>query len=164
MVHVLTHRHELRGWTWRKSTVPHDSMQAMVAQLLSEMKFQGKCGAAILCPVIQTLACWSASVVTTQTSQGGSAVACACLPCSAIAVGYPRVLQLCRSHCVITLPLWFQCLKSLVSFIEMASVFLLIFNKISFYMCVLHVCGSVCVQTPPEEGVRSPRAGVNRWL
>lgn len=104
VVHVLTHRHELRGWTWRKSTVPHDSMQAMVAQLLSEMKFQGKCGAAILCPVIQTLACWSASVVTTQTSQGGSAVACACLPCSAIAVGYPRVLQLCRSHCVIRLP------------------------------------------------------------
>lgn len=40
VVHVLTHRHELRGWTWRKSTVPHDSMQAMVAQLLSEMKFQ----------------------------------------------------------------------------------------------------------------------------
>lgn len=40
VVHVLTHRHELRGWTWRKSTVPPDSLQAMVAQLLSEMKFQ----------------------------------------------------------------------------------------------------------------------------
>lgn len=40
VVHVLTQQHELRGWTWRKSTVPHDSLQAMVAQLLSEMKLQ----------------------------------------------------------------------------------------------------------------------------
>ncbi|XP_021026682.1 MTOR-associated protein MEAK7 isoform X1 [Mus caroli] len=40
VAHVLTHRSELRGWTCRKSEVPPDSMQAMVAQLLSEMKFQ----------------------------------------------------------------------------------------------------------------------------
>ncbi|XP_028608994.1 MTOR-associated protein MEAK7 isoform X1 [Grammomys surdaster] len=40
VVHVLTHRHELRGWTWKKSAAPPSSMQAMVAQLLSEMKFQ----------------------------------------------------------------------------------------------------------------------------
>jgi hypothetical protein len=53
VAHVLTHRHELRGWTCRKSEVPPDSMQAMVAQLLSEMKFQGKRGTVLL---IQTLA------------------------------------------------------------------------------------------------------------
>lgn len=40
VVHVLTHRHELRGWTGRKSTVSPTSVQAMAAQLLSEMKFQ----------------------------------------------------------------------------------------------------------------------------
>nr|XP_048293346.1 MTOR-associated protein MEAK7 isoform X3 [Myodes glareolus]XP_048293347.1 MTOR-associated protein MEAK7 isoform X3 [Myodes glareolus] len=40
VVHVLTHRHELRGWTGRKSTVSATSVQAMAAQLLSEMKFQ----------------------------------------------------------------------------------------------------------------------------
>ncbi|XP_005345813.1 TLD domain-containing protein 1 [Microtus ochrogaster] len=40
VVHVLTHRHELRGWTGRKSTVSPNSVQAMAAQLLSEMKFQ----------------------------------------------------------------------------------------------------------------------------
>ncbi|XP_038168725.1 MTOR-associated protein MEAK7 [Arvicola amphibius] len=40
VVHVLTHRHELRGWTGRKSTVSLTSVQAMAAQLLSEMKFQ----------------------------------------------------------------------------------------------------------------------------
>ncbi|XP_037062198.1 MTOR-associated protein MEAK7 isoform X2 [Peromyscus leucopus] len=39
-VHVLTHRHELRGWTRRKSTASPTSVQAMTAQLLSEMKFQ----------------------------------------------------------------------------------------------------------------------------
>lgn len=40
VVHVLTHRHELRGWTGRKSTVSPTSVQTMAAQLLSEMKFQ----------------------------------------------------------------------------------------------------------------------------
>ncbi|KAL1785104.1 TLD domain-containing protein 1 [Sigmodon hispidus] len=40
VVHVLTHRHELRGWTRRKSTVSPTSVQVMAAQLLSEMKFQ----------------------------------------------------------------------------------------------------------------------------
>ncbi|XP_036045019.1 MTOR-associated protein MEAK7 isoform X3 [Onychomys torridus] len=40
VVHVLTHRHELRGWTRRKSTASPTSVQAMTAQLLSEMKFQ----------------------------------------------------------------------------------------------------------------------------
>ncbi|KAL6045596.1 hypothetical protein STEG23_029497 [Scotinomys teguina] len=38
--HVLTHQHELRGWTPRKSAVSPTSVQAMAAQLLSEMKFQ----------------------------------------------------------------------------------------------------------------------------
>ncbi|XP_055477022.1 MTOR-associated protein MEAK7 [Psammomys obesus] len=40
LVHVLIHWPELRGWTWKKSTVCPESMQAMAAQLLSEMKFQ----------------------------------------------------------------------------------------------------------------------------
>lgn len=40
LVHVLTHRHELRGWTRRNSTVSPTSVQVMTAQLLSEMKFQ----------------------------------------------------------------------------------------------------------------------------
>ncbi|XP_051024872.1 MTOR-associated protein MEAK7 [Acomys russatus] len=39
-VHVLTRQRELRGWTSRKPAVPPASMQAMTAQLLSEMKFQ----------------------------------------------------------------------------------------------------------------------------
>lgn len=40
LVHVLTCERGLRGWTWRKSAVSPATMQAMTAQLLSEMKFQ----------------------------------------------------------------------------------------------------------------------------
>nr|XP_004663505.2 MTOR-associated protein MEAK7 isoform X2 [Jaculus jaculus]XP_044998074.1 MTOR-associated protein MEAK7 isoform X2 [Jaculus jaculus] len=40
VAHVLTHRRELRGWTRSQATAPPASMQALAAQLLSEMKFQ----------------------------------------------------------------------------------------------------------------------------
>ncbi|XP_032983956.1 MTOR-associated protein MEAK7 isoform X1 [Rhinolophus ferrumequinum] len=38
VVHVLNHRQELRGWTWKKAPGPSPRVQVLAAQLLSEMK------------------------------------------------------------------------------------------------------------------------------
>ncbi|KAF6288566.1 MTOR associated protein, eak-7-like protein [Rhinolophus ferrumequinum] len=42
VVHVLNHRQELRGWTWKKAPGPSPRVQVLAAQLLSEMKLAGK--------------------------------------------------------------------------------------------------------------------------
>lgn len=56
VVHVLTHRQELRGWTQKKAPGPPSRVQVLAAQLLSEMKLAGKCPA--------TLAAWSGTTLS----------------------------------------------------------------------------------------------------
>lgn len=48
VVHVLTHRQELRGWTRKKTAGPPARVQVLAAQLLSEMRLQGKCPSVLL--------------------------------------------------------------------------------------------------------------------
>lgn len=43
VVHVLSHRQELRGWPGKEAPGPAPRVQVLAAQLLSEMKLQGKC-------------------------------------------------------------------------------------------------------------------------
>ena len=43
VVHVLSHRQELRGWTGKEAPGPAPRVQVLAAQLLSEVKLQGKC-------------------------------------------------------------------------------------------------------------------------
>ncbi|EPQ05442.1 TLD domain-containing protein KIAA1609 [Myotis brandtii] len=45
LVHVLSHRQELRGWAQKSAPGPPSTVQALAEQLLSEVKFAGKCPA-----------------------------------------------------------------------------------------------------------------------
>ncbi|ELK31426.1 TLD domain-containing protein KIAA1609 [Myotis davidii] len=45
LVHVLSHRQELRGWAQKGAPGPPPRVQALAVQLLSEVKFAGKCPA-----------------------------------------------------------------------------------------------------------------------
>lgn len=45
VVHVLHYRQELRGWTQKQASGSPPRVQALAAQLFSELKLQGKCPA-----------------------------------------------------------------------------------------------------------------------
>lgn len=47
VVHVLTHRQELRGWAQKTAPGPPPRVQVLAAQLFSEMKLAGKCPACV---------------------------------------------------------------------------------------------------------------------